>query len=336
MAHDLLPIEDDVYEYFEDQSFTVFNRNRVSLTESDPLWCKLRHRYVGDVPKIVDETVETHGLLRRHLSLSRYKTLPQLGDAVRRKLAYRKNQPHGRYRWMAGECMRIYCNSINDVDIIMQDLALGIINENSFSEDRRSSVLNILRNANYDLTEKLRLLLLYIFYAKGITKSEFDDIIASCELPFEASVVTNILHLDVDIFRPGSCRAVDYIPRNDASTSTSSAQRSNWTPAIKNVMLSCIDGTLNDDKYPYLQTDESVKRREKTGYRCTEKSTADQMSSLIVFIAGGVTYSEMKCAYEVMSLHRGVEVYIGADSIITPKKFLDKLGELRSLITKYM
>lgn len=197
-------------------------------------------------------------------------------------------------------------------------------------------MLNILRNSNYDLSEKLRLFLLYIFYAKGITKSEFDDIIVSSLLPFEASIVTNILHLDVDIFRPGSCQAVDYIPRDDAAASTSLPQRSNWTPAIKNVMLSCIDGTLSEDKYPYLQTDDSVTRREKTGYQSTDRNAADQVPSLIVFIAGGVTYSEMRCAYEVMSLHRGLEVYIGGDSILTPKKFLDKLGELRCLITKYM
>lgn len=327
-AHDLLVIEDDVFEYLEDQS----NLSKISLIEQDLLWCILRHKYIVDVPKLVDEIIETHGLLRRYRkrNLARFKTLPKLGDAIRQKVAYRKNLPHDKYRRMANECIRLHRNGVSEVADIMQDLALGTISENTFSQDVRSAVLNILRSSEYDLSEKLRLLLLYIFYVKGITKSEFEDIIASSELPFEASVVTNILHLDVDIFCPGKCQAVDHIPRDDADASTSPLPLSNyWMPAIKNVMLSCIDGTLSTDKYPYLHREDCVTHSE-----ITDKS-ADQISSLIVFIAGGVTYSEMRCAYEVMSVHEGCEVYIGGDSMLTPKKFLKKLGELSCLISKY-
>lgn len=336
MAHDLLDIEDDVYEYVEGQSSNEVKRSKLSLTESDTLWRKLRHKHIAEVAEVIDGMVETHSLLRMYPSFAGYKTLPELGESIRKHLAYRVHQPHGMYRRMANECMKLYLGGIRVVDDVMQDLAFGAITQNSFSPDVRSAVTNILCSDDYDPPEKLRLFLLYIFYAKGITKSEFDNIVDQSQLPFsEARIITNVLHLDVDIFRPGLCQAVDHIPRDDADTTTSPLLKARWLPAIKNVMLSCIDGTLGEDKYPYLDRDDCATRSKRTGYWYTDKR-ADHASRLIVFIAGGVTYSEMRCAYEVMSLHTGWEVYIGGDSILTPEKFLDKLGELRCFISKNM
>lgn len=53
--------------------------------------------------------------------------------------------------------------------------------------------------------------------------------------------------------------------------------------------------------------------------------------TLIVFIIGGVTYSEMRSAYEVTrdAINReNWQIYIGANQIIRPDDFIENLSKI--------
>jgi len=54
--------------------------------------------------------------------------------------------------------------------------------------------------------------------------------------------------------------------------------------------------------------------------------------TIIVFVIGGMTYSEMRAAYEAAQ-SSSYEVVIGSTNIITPTEFLGQLKELKPLTT---
>ena len=68
-----------------------------------------------------------------------------------------------------------------------------------------------------------------------------------------------------------------------------------------------------------------------TWHRATGQPEKKIGPRLIVFIVGGVCYSEMRSAYEVTTQNKKWEVIIGSDQIITSRAFLNNLSENDSL-----
>lgn len=49
---------------------------------------------------------------------------------------------------------------------------------------------------------------------------------------------------------------------------------------------------------------------------------------IFVFVVGGMSYSEMRAAYEVTAAVKNWEVIVGSTHILTPEGFLNDLKEL--------
>ncbi|XP_055941861.1 syntaxin-binding protein 1-like [Argiope bruennichi] len=330
MAYDLLDLSEDIYEYALEVGRMEAEIQSTPLTEEDPLWCKLRHEHIANVARIVQNMIEAESLMKAATDLkTKYKGLPSLGDAIKEHLLQKANESFYSYRHMANELMKNYCAGINVLSQLEQDLAIRKDSNEKPVKNIEPPVMAALANETHDIMEKLRLLLLFIFYKKGVTKQNFDNIVRTSGISLAAaSTITNILHLDIDIFRPNYCEPVDPSVAEYTDPSKVKYKQSRWSPILKNVILSAIDGTLSKDLYPFLDNEKGQQLTpvERTGYWCVDKKN-EKASRLFVFIVGGVTYSEMRCAYEVM------KKYTGGDDIITPNSFIEKLQELYNFIT---
>ncbi|GFU55698.1 syntaxin-binding protein 1 [Nephila pilipes] len=332
MAYDLLNLTDDIYQYALDVGKVEAEIQSTPLTEEDPLWNKLRHEHIANVARIVQNIIESDELMHVATNLKiKYKSLPDLGDAVKEHLLQKSNESFYSYRHMANDLMKIYCAGINVMSQLEQDLATRKGADDKQLKNIEPTVMSVLSNEKYNIMQKLRLLLLFIFYKKGITKQYFDQIIRNSKITISAaSIVTNVLHLDIDIFKPGYCRPIDQHIAKYSDSWRVKYKQSRWQPVLQSIILSIIDDKLSKDHFPFLnnEMEQQLVSSERTGYWCADKA-AENASRLILFIVGGITYSEMRCVYELMNLHKGWEIFIGGDDIITPNSFIEKLEGLR-------
>lgn len=61
------------------------------------------------------------------------------------------------------------------------------------------------------------------------------------------------------------------------------------------------------------------------------QQTIKNLPRLLVFVVGGICFSEIRAAYEVTNNVKNWEVIIGSSHILTPEKFLSGLASLGPL-----
>lgn len=113
---------------------------------------------------------------------------------------------------------------------------------------------------------------------------------------------------------------------------------SRWTPIVKDLMEDFAEDKLNENLFPFLINRSngaaftSLPQSSRFGnWRQDGKSTGKsdrKVPRLIIFIAGGMTYSEMRCAYEVSKINENYGFIVGSTHILTPETFLDNLAKL--------
>ncbi|CAI5776613.1 syntaxin-binding protein 3 [Podarcis lilfordi] len=301
MAYDLLPIENDTYKY-KTEGASGKEREAI-LEEDDDLWVKIRHRHIADVleeiPKLMKEVSSKRKATEGKLSLS---NLAQL----------MKKMPHFRKQ-------------------ITKDLALGTDVEGQKVKDQMRVLLPVLLNKNHDSYDKIRAILLYIFSTNGTTQENLDKLIQNVQIENDSDMIKNWKYLGVPVVIAAASQQRRSTRKDRSSEQT--FQLSRWTPVIKDIMEDAIENKLDTKDWPYCSQCPapwngsgavSARNKPKTSYLDDRKSG----SRLIVFVIGGITYSEMRCAYEVSQAYKSCEVIIGSTHIVTPRRLLDDVKAL--------
>ncbi|XP_058129496.1 protein ROP-like [Anopheles ziemanni] len=326
MAYDLLPIVNDVYKYVPSRHEA---EKEVLLDENDELWAKLRHRHIAVVSKEVPERLALFNEKKRK-ETENQSVKGNLSQMIKRMPQYQKQLSNlSTHLHLAEDCMKRYQSYVNKLYQVEQDLATGIDADGEKIADIMRNVSPILLDQDVSNLDKVRIISLYVMIKNGIPEENFKTLVRHAQIEEnEKDMIKNLTHLGINVITESNHERPYTVPRKPRTS-----QMSRWTPVIKDIMEDAIENTLDDSNFPFLGDRKVAGVHVPTSarfgnWRNNKSQTATKnVPRLIVFVVGGCSYSEIRCAYEVTAA-KNWEVYIGSSHILTPNNFLGDLGSL--------
>ncbi|CAF1158465.1 unnamed protein product [Adineta steineri] len=354
MAHDLLKIENDVFENEvqtpgSDPKVNSGQKQKVLLDENDDLWTELRHQHIAVVTQSITKKIKDFAIQKRVKDSDKGErtTMKDLSIMIKKMPQYQKElNAYALHFNIAEQCMNAYNRDSGEkLCSVEQNLAMGTDAEGDRIKDHMRNIVPLLLDTVIAIEDKLRIIMLYILHkngycnnppdAYGITEENLDKLLSHALIPTEKkAIISNMQHLNLQIIqdqsRAGRRKNIPQ-PRKERTETTYTNSR--WTPYVKDIMEDIIDEKLDSRQFPLIGGLRNVSAnysaqssREFGGWMQNRKGAVRSGPRLIVFILGGVSYSELRCAYEVtQSNTKKWEVFIGSDHTVTPRQFLRDL-----------
>ncbi|KAH7914602.1 Sec1-like protein [Hygrophoropsis aurantiaca] len=351
MCNDLLPIQDGTkYTYKFQSSVGTYEDKNAILSDADSVWTAVRHMHMreaidklmSDFNKFMEENAGFKG--EGAASLNDMKdmlaSLPQYQEQ-REKFSLHLN--------MAQDCMNIFeKDKLSLVANVEQCCATGLTSEGKTPKNLIEEMVPLLDSQEVINANKVRVVALYIQYRDGVPDEDRRRLYQHARLSMaEQDAVNSLLHLGVRITRgpadKDTKRKLKQKPNNDEEY-----ELSRFKPLLRTVIEDHVSNKLDPTFFPYVKESPSavtpaVSLRSSpaptptTSLRSAKPSwhkaarpnnaPADNHQRVIVFVAGGVTHSEVREAY-ALSGSLSKDIYIGSTHTITPRHFIDDLKVL--------
>ncbi|CAO3658545.1 unnamed protein product [Umbelopsis ramanniana] len=261
---------------------------------------------------------------------------------------------------IAQECMSVFeKQKLNSVGNLEQNMATGETPSGDMPKTIVLDMVPLLDDPYVSPLDKARLLMLYIISKEGgIFDEDRKKLLEHARLPRDLrEAINNLTILGVKLTRLQRKAGEKSLRKKSQRRKSSKDQEqpyelSRYVNTVKKVMEANITGTMDAGQFPYTRQSDAELHEEgskpgsavpATGVslRTTKPTWSKKTNSmggtptrnptgakLIIFVAGGMTYSEIRSAYEIGDMHNR-DVIIGSSHIITPAGYIQDLSKLR-------
>ncbi|KIJ65658.1 hypothetical protein HYDPIDRAFT_131009 [Hydnomerulius pinastri MD-312] len=348
MCNDLLPIDNGTkYTYKFQSSLGTYEDKTATLSDADTVWTTVRHMHMreaidklmADFNKFMEENAGFKG--EGAASLNDMKdmlaNLPQYQEQ-REKFSLHLN--------MAQDCMNIFeKDKLSLVANVEQCCATGLTAEGKSPKTLVEEMVPLLDNREVMNPNKVRMVALYIMYRDGVPDEDRRRLYQHAGLSMaDQDAVKSLLHLGVRITR-GPADKDTKKKLKQKSSNEEEYELSRYKPMLRTVIEDHVNNKLDPSVFPYVKdapsaapasaslrptpTPTTSLRSAKPSWHKAVRSNApvDNHQRVIVFVAGGMTYSEIRECYALSgSLNK--DIFIGSTHTITPRHFIDDLKVL--------
>jgi len=226
-----------------------------------------------------------------------------------------------------------------------QDMATGFTDnaEPVVEKVIKESLVRMCQNPDISVLDKLRLVMIFIISQSAIQEATRKELMKSIDIRLQRAVL-GLDKLGVDLAytkkksKPKHSKArLDEFARR-AKTIPMALMR--YVPILHQVLSEFANFQLSDEEFPYFSPPPSgygsgTKAKAAKGPRNwrggkdKEETKEDTRPYFIVFMLGGVTFSELRAMYEVAA-NAKVNLLIGSSSVLRPVEFIRQLACLNT------
>ena len=244
-----------------------------------------------------------------------------------------------------------------------QNLATAVDSEGNSLKAGASlaKILPLLRDPSMSVEDKLRLLMTFFVTQEELNDKQRNELFDIAKLsPDDQNAITNLRFLGVSLrANKKSKKAREAALKKKYGKDEFKFPVSRYVPPLRDIVEEGLQGKLNEQAYPYMGEIPIIKKTGKNKKQAAASQNPSQQSSsyrtntldflgrtqedtlkdaieevieeqdaapFIVFIAGGVTYSEMKLAYQMSGSN---PVFVGGSFPLCPTSYVDLVRRIK-------
>jgi syntaxin-binding protein 1 len=349
MAHDLLPIKDGDKVTFRakiNEDTAEPHEKEAELSDEDKIWVDNRHRHMkdtidklmGDFQKFLDENPHFTNEEADTTSLNAIRDmlagLPQFQVL---------KEAYSLHLTMAQECMNIFQHhKLPEIASVEQTLSTGLDEDFKKPKNVLDAVVRLLDDDAITPADRLRLIVMYILYRDGVIPEDVKRLLAHASLPQkDGEVVANLQQLGGHTehgLKEARQVPPPLFPRDKNAQTSEEYGLSRFEPVLKSLLDAVTKGTLDQTVFPYVKPPSDPNedllaaqgaslRAGRPNWAAAGRRPTENRQRIIVFMAGGATYSESRACYEIGN-ERGRDVILTTSHMLTPQLFVRQVGDL--------